>query len=50
MSLERELLPRWVAERRVRGFRCGGRFLDIGTPPSYAAAQDFFPKAAVTSP
>jgi NDP-sugar pyrophosphorylase family protein len=41
-SLERDLLPRWVAEGRVRGFRCGGRFLDIGTPRSYAEAEEFF--------
>ena len=48
LSLERDLLPRWVAEGRVRGFRCGGRFLDIGTPQSYALAEQFF-QAAGTS-
>ena len=42
LSLERDLLPQWVAERRVRGFRCDGRFLDIGTPQSYALAEQFF--------
>src|SRR4051812_33523420 len=41
-SLERDLLPAWVAARRARGFPCGGRFLDIGTPQSYAEAEDFF--------
>ncbi|HKI38700.1 MAG TPA: nucleotidyltransferase family protein [Gemmataceae bacterium] len=41
-SLERDLLPGWVLARCVRGFRCGGRFLDIGTPQSYAEAEDFF--------
>jgi NDP-sugar pyrophosphorylase family protein len=49
VSLERDLLPGWVAGRRVRGFRCDGRFLDIGTPQSYAAAGDFFPGVALTS-
>jgi NDP-sugar pyrophosphorylase family protein len=45
MSLERDLLPGWVAERRVRGYRCDGRFLDIGTPESYAEAEEFFAAA-----
>jgi NDP-sugar pyrophosphorylase family protein len=48
-SLERDLLPRWVAGRRLRGFRCRGRFLDIGTPPSYAGAESFFRCAGVAS-
>jgi len=45
VSLERELLPNWIAGeqgRRVFGFRCPGPFLDIGTPESYAAAESFF--------
>ena len=42
ISLEQELLPIWVQRRRVYGFRCEGRFLDIGTPESYAAAPGFF--------
>ncbi|MCI0684195.1 MAG: nucleotidyltransferase family protein [Gemmataceae bacterium] len=41
-SLEREWLPRWTASKTVAGFRCPGPFLDIGTPESYAAAQDMF--------
>jgi NDP-sugar pyrophosphorylase family protein len=41
-SLERDLLPGWVADGHVRAFRCGGRFLDIGTPESYAQAESFF--------
>ena len=41
-SLERDLLPAWVAAGRVRGFRAEGRFIDIGTPQSYAAAEAFF--------
>ncbi len=46
MSLERDLLPAWVAAGRVRGFRAEGRFIDIGTPESYAAAEAFFHAAA----
>jgi NDP-sugar pyrophosphorylase family protein len=42
VSLERDLLPWWVRSRRVYGLRCGGRFLDIGTPESYAEAERFF--------
>ena len=45
-SLERDLLPAWVAAGRVRGFRAEGRFIDIGTPESYAAAEAFFHAAA----
>jgi NDP-sugar pyrophosphorylase family protein len=41
-SLERDLLPGWVADGRVFGLRCGGRFLDVGTPQSYAQAERFF--------
>jgi D-glycero-alpha-D-manno-heptose 1-phosphate guanylyltransferase len=42
LSLERDLLPTWVRERRVYGFPSPGRFLDIGTPESYALAGSFF--------
>ncbi|GIW81940.1 MAG: hypothetical protein KatS3mg105_3747 [Gemmatales bacterium] len=43
LSLEKDLLPGWLAGGKVvAGFRCGGCFLDIGTPESYAAASDFF--------
>ena len=43
VSLERELLPTWVSRReRVHGFFCTGRFIDIGTPESYAKAERFF--------
>src|SRR5262249_35269405 len=31
-SLERDLMPRLVARGQVAGCRCGGRFIDIGTP------------------
>jgi len=41
-SLERDWLPRWTTSKIVVGFRCTGPFLDIGTPESYAAAQDYF--------
>jgi D-glycero-alpha-D-manno-heptose 1-phosphate guanylyltransferase len=41
MSLERELLPNWILEPGVFGFR-GGRFIDIGLPESYAEAERFF--------
>jgi NDP-sugar pyrophosphorylase family protein len=42
VSLERELFPRWAAEGRCHGFPTAGRFLDIGTPESYARAEAFF--------
>ena len=40
-SLEHELFP-CFAGRGLFGFCCKGRFIDIGTPDSYAAAEDFF--------
>lgn len=42
VSLERELFPAWAARGCLHGFCCDGRFLDIGTPESYAAAEAFF--------
>jgi D-glycero-alpha-D-manno-heptose 1-phosphate guanylyltransferase len=42
VSLEREVFPKWVAAGALRGYRCNGAFLDIGTPESYAAATAFF--------
>src|SRR5207249_2054974 len=41
VSLERDVLPSWVARGEVFGFP-GGRFIDIGTPESYAEAEAFF--------
>ena len=41
VSLEREVLPRWVSAPGVVGVP-GGRFIDIGTPESFAAAEAFF--------
>ena len=43
LSLERDLFPLWVNDHSVYGFQCSGRFLDIGTPHSYAEAERFFP-------
>jgi NDP-sugar pyrophosphorylase family protein len=42
VSLEREMFPRWLVGAGLSGFRGAGRFLDIGTPESYAAAEEFF--------
>jgi NDP-sugar pyrophosphorylase family protein len=41
VSLEREVFPAWVG-RALYGWRGGGRFIDIGTPDSYAEAARFF--------
>jgi NDP-sugar pyrophosphorylase family protein len=41
VSLEREVLPSWTG-RGLFGYRSQGRFLDIGTPETYAAAEQFF--------
>jgi NDP-sugar pyrophosphorylase family protein len=40
-SLEHQLFPR-LAGASLFGFRCYGRFIDIGTPQSYEMAKDFF--------
>ena len=43
VSLERDLIPAWLGRgTRVYGFR-GGRFIDIGTPGAFAAAEAFLP-------
>jgi NDP-sugar pyrophosphorylase family protein len=43
VSLERDMIPAWIKRgKRVFGLSCAGRFLDIGTPESYAAAARFF--------
>ena len=40
VSLEAELLPRWLGQgRHIRAFRCLGRCIDIGTPERYRHAQ-----------
>jgi NDP-sugar pyrophosphorylase family protein len=41
VSLEREVFPAWIG-RGLYGFRSKCNFLDIGTPESYALADDFF--------
>jgi D-glycero-alpha-D-manno-heptose 1-phosphate guanylyltransferase len=41
-SLEGDLFPAWVDSKRFYGFRCAGRFLDIGTPKAYAQVESFF--------
>jgi len=42
ISLERNLLPAWVQSHCVFAHPSPGRFLDIGTPVSYAGAEAFF--------
>jgi D-glycero-alpha-D-manno-heptose 1-phosphate guanylyltransferase len=42
VSMEREILPALMTQRRLYSYGNHGRFLDIGTPESYAAAGDFF--------
>src|SRR5262249_5629526 len=50
VALERDLLPGWAARKRCYGFPGGRRFLDIGTPESYARAEAFFrPEPASTT-
>lgn len=49
VSLEREVFPVWLATG-LRGHRTSGRFIDIGTPESYAAAERFFMGSGVTGP
>ena len=41
LSLERDVFPAWVG-RGLHGYRTRARFLDIGTPQSYARASRFF--------
>lgn len=41
VSLERDVFPQWIG-RGLYGFCGGGKFLDIGTSESYAAAEQFF--------
>lgn len=41
VSLEKEIFPAWIG-KGLHGYLCEGRFLDIGTPQSYADAERFF--------
>lgn len=45
VSLEREVLPDLVRSGLL-AYRCEGPFLDIGTPESYAMAEEFFAAGA----
>jgi NDP-sugar pyrophosphorylase family protein len=45
LSLEREVFPAWIGQG-LYGYPAGGRFLDIGTPASFAQAEAFFSSAA----
>ena len=40
-SIEKDIFPKW-AGKELQGYRCHGKFLDIGTPSSYSASQRFF--------
>jgi NDP-sugar pyrophosphorylase family protein len=48
-SLERELLPSWVAAG-IEAYRTRRTFLDIGTPAAYAQAAHFCAGRSVTGP
>lgn len=41
VSLEEEVFPAWIG-RGLYGCRSNGRFVDIGTPHSYAVADEWF--------
>lgn len=41
ISLEKEIFPAWIG-KKFYGFQSEGRFIDIGTPESYAEADHFF--------
>lgn len=41
ISLEREVFPGWI-DQGFFGYQAVGRFLDIGTPESYAQADELF--------
>ena len=46
VSLEREIFPAWIG-RGLYGYQSEGRFLDIGTPESFAMAEEFFMQDAL---
>jgi D-glycero-alpha-D-manno-heptose 1-phosphate guanylyltransferase len=39
-SFEKEILPRWIAERQVAGVPSSSYFIDIGIPADYQRAQN----------
>lgn len=41
-SIERDLFPAWAADGRLHAVSVQARFIDIGTPESFAAADAFF--------
>jgi len=41
VSLERDVFPDWIG-KGLRGYKTRCRFLDIGVPAAYTAAEDFF--------
>lgn len=45
-SLERDFFPSLI-DKGLYGFRCEGAFIDIGTPESYALAEEFFSSVAL---
>ena len=48
ISLEREILPRWLSEGKdITGLVCLGRCIDIGTPERYRSAQDILANVEV---
>jgi len=47
VSLEKEIFPAWIGHG-LYGHPVRGRFLDIGTPQSFAEAEDFFSSAGGT--
>lgn len=42
LSIEQDLLPRWIDNLAVFAYPTGGAFLDIGTPESFSNADRFF--------
>ena len=50
VSLEHELLPRWLREgKRIKGFIYSGKCVDIGTPERYRSAQDILADAELSA-
>ncbi len=41
VSLEHAMFPAWI-DRGFYGYKSEGKFLDIGTPENFAAAEEFF--------
>ena len=46
VSLETDVFPGWVADGAMGAYQVHDRFIDIGTPESYAAATAFFAAAS----